>query len=126
MSSEFKHRILPGLFSLMGLVCMSGCHSAASSVTASPAASAAETDAQRLIIKLRAGTLQCDADGIAGLSTAAGVRVEFIRSMSGESCVVVLHAGSAEGLLQGQELLRQQPAIEWLEVDRKMKAMPLK
>jgi hypothetical protein len=43
--------------------------------------------------------------------------------MSGDACVIKQLADSAAGLSQGKEMLKQHPAVEWLEEDRMMKAL---
>jgi len=77
---------------------------------------------QQLIIKFKPDTIVCDAAGIARLSSTMQVLLEHIRPMSGDACVVKQFADNTNGLSQGQNVLRQHPAIEWLEEDRMMKA----
>ena len=78
---------------------------------------------RQLIIKFKLDTIACDAAGIAQWSLATRVPVEYVRSMSGGACVVKQSADDANGLGQGQETLRQHPAVDWLEQDTKMKAL---
>jgi len=121
MSTAFIKRILQEFFVVMSIVSATGCYSA---VPAAPqSAAVADVEHQRLIIKFKAGAIQCDAAGIAELSSATQVPIAFVRSMSGDACVIEQQAKSQESLLQGQELLRNQPSVEWLEEDRKMKAL---
>lgn len=78
---------------------------------------------QQLIIKFKSTTIACDAAGIEGLSSATQVPLEHVRPMSGAACVVKQFADGEDGFSQGQEILKQHPAIEWLEEDRMMKAL---
>lgn len=116
-------RIKRELFYAMAIVSLTGCYSDTSSATPPLPLNSAGADHQRLIIKLKSATFNCDADGIKKLSAASRVPLEFVHPISGESCVVTQYADSPEGLLQGQEILRQHPAVELLEQDRKMKAL---
>jgi hypothetical protein len=75
---------------------------------------------QQLIIKFKSNTIACDAAGIASLSSATQVPLRYVRSMSGDACVVQQFADNAKGLSSGQERLKQHPAIEWQEEDRMM------
>jgi hypothetical protein len=75
---------------------------------------------QQLIIKFKSDTMACDAGGIASLSSATQVPLRHVRPMSPDTCVVQQFADHAEGLSHEQERLKQHPAIEWLEEDRKM------
>jgi hypothetical protein len=118
-----KKRIERKLCSAIGVVLITACSSVAPAATTPQSADSAGSEHQRLIIKFKLSTLECDADGIAKLSSATGVRIEFVRPISGESCVITQYADSPESLLQGQEVVRQHPAVEWLEQDRKMKAL---
>jgi hypothetical protein len=43
--------------------------------------------------------------------------------MSGDACVVKQSADSADNLLHGQKTLKENPAIEYMEPDRIMKAL---
>jgi len=43
--------------------------------------------------------------------------------MSGDACVVKQFADGADDLLRGQETLRGNPAVEYLEPDARMKAL---
>jgi hypothetical protein len=102
-----------------------GCHSSPTDSNSSRLTSNAPTDAstsQQLIIKFKPDTIACSPEGIARLSLATRVSLEFIRQMSGQACVVKQLAGSAEGISKGQTLLKQHPSIEWVEPDALMKA----
>lgn len=78
---------------------------------------------QQLIVKFKPNTIACDAAGIAHLSAVTQVPLEHVRPMSGDACVIKQLADNAAGLPQGQEMLKQHPAIEWLEEDRMIKAL---
>ena len=78
---------------------------------------------QQLIIKFKTNTIECNPAGIAQLSSTTHVSLEFIRTMSGDACVVKQIADSEEGLLQGQKTLKHNPAVEYLEPDAVMKPM---
>jgi hypothetical protein len=78
---------------------------------------------QQLIVKLKPNTIACDTAGIAHLSAVTQVPLEHVRPMSGDACVIKQLADSAAGLSQGKEMLKQHPAVEWLEEDRMMKAL---
>lgn len=57
------------------------------------------------------------------MSAVTRVPLEYVRPMSGDACVIKELADDAAGLSQGQETLKQHPAIEWLEEDKMMKAL---
>ena len=57
------------------------------------------------------------------MSATANVPLEFVRTMSGDACVVKQFAESADILLQGQKTLKGNPAVEYLEPDAIMKAL---
>ena len=78
---------------------------------------------QQLIVKFKPNTIACDAAGIAHLSAVTKVPLEHVRPMSGDACVIKLLADNAAGLSHGQEMLKEHPAIEWLEEDRMLKAL---
>jgi len=75
-----------------------------------------------MIIKFKPDAIMCDAAGIARLSLATGVTLEYIRPMSGDACVIKQFADDAGDFLQGQKALEQHPAVKWLERDERMKA----
>ena len=112
------------LCNMMVILAVTGCH-APSSMAASPisASTAESVVSQQLIIKLRTNTLTCDFAGIAKLSSAIQVPLEYLRPMSGDGCVIRQQAHHSNDLLRGQELLRQHPAVEWVEQDAKKKAL---
>jgi hypothetical protein len=78
---------------------------------------------QQLIIKFKPGTITCDPAGIARLSSATQVSLEFVRPMSGDACVVKQFATRTENLSEGQKKLKQHSSIELLEQDAVMKAL---
>ena len=79
--------------------------------------------AQQLIIKFKPNTIECNPDGIAQFSATTHVSLEFVRTMSGDACVVKQSADSADNLLHGQKPLKENPAIEYLEPDVITKAL---
>lgn len=119
-------KTLWGISNALAILAATACQPPPQAVAAIQAASQpiAETAATRqLIIKFKPNTIACDAAGIALLSSATRVPVKYVRPMSGDACVVRQSADDANGFAQGQETLRQHPAVEWLEQDAKMKAL---
>jgi hypothetical protein len=119
-----ERRLKAGLLKTSSLVftlaAMTGCHSSSlATVSAQPAQSAV---ARQLIIKFKPGALACDADGIAQLSSATRVPLEYVRPMSGDACVV-RQLSREDNFLRDEELLKQHPAIEWLQEDARKKAL---
>jgi hypothetical protein len=101
------------------LAIMAGCHSPLlAAVSAQPVQSAT----RQLIIKFKPGTLACDADGIAQLSSATQVPLEYVRPMSGGACVI-RQLSREDNFLRDEELLKQHPAIEWLQEDARKRAL---
>ena len=122
----YGRKILRGIFNVTAIIAATGCQpprqtEATPQSLRQPIAGTAVT--RQLIIKFKPDTIACDAAGIAQLSLAARVPVEYVRAMSGGACVVKQSADDANGLGQGQETLRQHPAVDWLEQDTKMKAL---
>jgi hypothetical protein len=78
---------------------------------------------RQLIIKFKPDTIACDPAGIAQLSSITHVSLEFVRTMSGDACVVKQFADSADDLLHGQKTMKENPAVEYLEPDAVMKAL---
>jgi hypothetical protein len=78
---------------------------------------------QQLIIKFKPNTIVCNPVGIAQLSSTTNVSLEFVRPMSGDACVVRQVADSADNLLHGQETLKNNPAVEYVEPDAVMKTL---
>jgi hypothetical protein len=81
-----------------------------------------ESASRQLIIKFSPGTIACTPSGIARFSATTHVSLEFVRTMSGDACVVKQIAGSADELQRGQNTLKEYPAVEYLEPDAVMKA----
>jgi hypothetical protein len=78
---------------------------------------------RQLIIKFKPDTIACTPEGIAQFSSTTRVSLEFVRTMSGDACVVKQFADSEDDLLHGQKTLKENPAIEYLEPDAIMKAL---
>jgi len=89
----------------------------------SPATMIKAPAAQQLIIKFKPDTIACTPEGIAQFSSTTRVSLEFVRTMSGDACVLKQSADSADILLQGQKTLKENPAVEYLEPDAIMKAL---
>ena len=119
----FGKKFLWGLGNLIAIVVMAGCQTSfvMADSQSSPQAGA-NTATRQLIIKFKPDTISCNTAGIAQLSSATQVSLEYVRPMSGDACVVKLLDVDANSLRE-QELLRQHPAIEWLEQDEKKKAL---
>ena len=78
---------------------------------------------RQLLIKFKPNTIACNPAGIAQLSSTTHVSLEFVRTMSGDACVVKQSADTAEILLHGQKTLKENPAVEYLEPDAVMNAL---
>ena len=78
---------------------------------------------RQLIIKFKPNTIACTPEGIAQFSSTTHVSLEFVRTMSGDACVVKQFADSAINLLHGQKTLKENPAVEYLEPDAVMRAL---
>jgi hypothetical protein len=89
----------------------------------SPATIIKASVSRQLIIKFKPDTISCNPAGIAELSLATHVSLEFVRPMSGDACVVKQFADSADGLLRGQKTLKDNSAVEYLEPDSIIKAL---
>lgn len=89
----------------------------------SPATMIKPPGVQQLIIKFKPDTIACTPEGIAQFSSTTRVSLEFVRTMSGDACVVKQSADSADNLLRGQKTLKENPAVEYLEPDAIMKAL---
>lgn len=105
---------------------LSGCTAIASEAAHPVDAKGAQVRplARQLIVKFKPQTLPCTAAGIARLSSATATRLEYVRPMSGDACVVrqIGQSGDAADLAQGEQRIRQHPALEWMEPDARMKA----
>lgn len=77
---------------------------------------------RQLIIKFRPGTIACTPAGIAQLSSTTRVPLEFVRTMSGDACVVKQFADHADIFSHGQKTLEENPAVEYLEPDAVVEA----
>jgi len=89
----------------------------------SPATMIKAPGVQQLIIKFKPDTIACTPEGIAQFSSTTRVSLEFVRTMSGDACVVRQFADSAENLSRGQKTLKENPAVEYLEPDAIMKEL---
>jgi hypothetical protein len=102
-----------------------GCESASAAVSTSahatnPSAvkrSAAQVS-QQLIIKFK--SVACSAQGIARFAKTAGVKLQWLRQMSGDACVLIQSAATPDALMNAQEGLKKHPEVEWLEIDAVM------
>jgi hypothetical protein len=82
-----------------------------------PAVGPVAADRRQLIIKFKPRTVACDANGIAALASATGTRLEFVRPMSGDACVIQHVADRPDNFSQGESALKRHPAVESLELD---------
>ncbi len=124
MYCPFDKKFFWGLCNWMAILDMAaGCQSAPVMADSQPAPQAVTAATRQLIIKFKPNTLTCNAAGIAQLSSATRVPLEFIRPMSGDACVIKQLAVDTNDLLREQELLRQHSAVEWLEQDEKKRAL---
>jgi hypothetical protein len=89
----------------------------------SPATMIKAPGVQQLIIKFKPDTIACTPEGIAQFSSTTHVSLEFVRTMSGDACVVKQFADSEDNLLSGQKTLKENPAVEYLEPDAVMKEL---
>jgi hypothetical protein len=108
-------RPMPALLSLVVML----------SVFDAPAAQAVGNKApasRQLIIKFKPGTIACTPAGIAQLSSTTRVPLEFVRTMSGDACVVKQFSDNADILSHGQKTLEENPAVEYLEPDAVVEA----
>ena len=78
---------------------------------------------RQLLIKFKPDTIACTPAGIAQLSSTTRVSLEFVRTMSGDACVVKQFADTADNLLHGEKTLKENPAVEYLEPDAVMKTL---
>ena len=100
---------------ILALAFCAGC-SIAGDVIQRPAAG------PQLIVKFKSGTLDCNDDGIARLSTQAGVRLRWVRPMSGDACVIRLQDPSDRVATRAALLaIRAVPAVEYVEPDAVMR-----
>jgi hypothetical protein len=78
---------------------------------------------QQLIVKFKAATLRCNPTDIAHLAAQIDVRLEMVRPLSGDACVIKQLRTVSGDFSRGQKLLQQHPSIEWVELDAVMKTM---
>lgn len=102
---------------LLGAI--SGCQSSGATSALSSPASPVKTAgaAYQLIVKLRKNTLPCSPAGIAELSAAVRIRLEYVRPVSGDACVIRQITEKEADPVSGQQRLRRHPAVEWVELD---------
>lgn len=75
---------------------------------------------RQLIISFQDPAFPCNAAAIAEFAASTKVRLEFLRPMSGNACVVRQVASDAAGLAAGQKRMKAHRAIGWLEPDAVM------
>lgn len=115
--------------SMFGTLATTACQLPSAGETTLPAATTAAAVApksaasQRLIIKFKPHTISCDAAGIARLSADTQMALEYIRPVSGNACVIRHASDREEDFAKGRTVLKQHPAVEWVEVDAVMKTM---
>lgn len=122
---RFTKRAIWATANMVAVVAAAGCQQPSASTNPprpAPTTTIEASTSQQLIIKFKPGTIACNPAEIARLSSAARVSLEFVRAMSGDACVVKQFADSADSLLQGQKILKQNPDVEYLERDAVMKA----
>jgi hypothetical protein len=108
------------------LVVAAGCQSspsgnAATKAGATPLANAG--DFRQLIVKFKSSTFRCNSSDVSQLAAQTGTRLEFVRPMSGDACVIRQIRGRTDDYLRDQKLLQQHPSVEWVEPDAIMKTM---
>jgi hypothetical protein len=119
-------KFLLGSSWVMAILAATACQSASQITDApqsAPQPTAGTASVRQLIIKFKPNTITCDAAGIAQLSSATRVPLEYVRPMSGGACVVRQLSGEADKFLRDEELLKKHPAIEWLEQDARKRAL---
>lgn len=122
---RFTKRAIWATANMVAVVAAAGCQQPSAATNPprpAPTTTIEASTSQQLIIKFKPGTIACNPAEIARLSSAARVSLEFVRAMSGDACVVKQFADSADSLLQGQKILKQNPDVEYLERDAVMKA----
>ena len=124
MYHRFGKRSFYALFNVM-VILASGCQSylPIAANNSSQQSIVGTMVAEQLIIKFKPNTFSCDPIGIAQLSLVTRVPLEYVRRMSGDACVIRQLADEMNDFLRGKKLLRQQPSVEWVEQDAKMKAL---
>lgn len=114
IATVFQSSLLAGLAACHSFAINDGPRTREASANAAPY--------QQLIVRFKPATFGCDAAGIARLAEQIGVRLEVVRPMSGNACVIRQMHGS-EGFSQGRKKLQQHPSIEWVEPDSVMKPL---
>jgi hypothetical protein len=97
---------------------MSACHAQNGASTESAGA----LPMRQLIIKFKPGSIQCSAADIDKLSAPTGTRIQFLRTVSGDACLVSQPAPAFRSASSGLEILESHPAVEWVEVNAPLKA----
>lgn len=76
----------------------------------------------QLIVKLRPGTVACDAAGVQKLAQQSDQKLQLVRPMSGDACL--LRVPDAAALPPAIDGLQKLPDVEWAEADAVMRANP--
>jgi hypothetical protein len=117
-------RAMLATINALSLAVVSGCQqSSAGTSPPQPTTTIKPSASQQLIIKFKPNTIACDPAGIARLSSTTHVSLEFVRTMSGDACVIKQFADDPDNFSQGQKTLKQNPAVEYLERDAVKKAL---
>jgi hypothetical protein len=116
------HGVQPRYAALLLILCMaipmSGCYAQAAAF-----AGTGELPPRRqLIIKFTPDSVQCSAADIDKFSAATGTRIQYLRAVSGGACVVSQAAIASRSDSSELEILKNHPAIEWVELDSPLKA----
>lgn len=122
----FTKRVVQAAIGLAALAIAAGCQQLLANNNLpqpAPITNSKASVSQQLIIKFKPGTIACDSVGIARLSSATRISLEFIRPMSGDACVIKQFAINIESLSQGQKKLQQHSSVELVEQDTVMKAL---
>jgi hypothetical protein len=101
----------------------SGCESASApghAKSTSAATLPAAQVSQQLIVKFKPESIACSAPGIARFAKSTGVKLQWLRQMSGDACVVIQRAATPDELMKAQEGLKKHPEVEWMEIDAVM------
>jgi hypothetical protein len=77
---------------------------------------------RQLIIKFKPDSIQCKAADIDKFSVTTGTKIKFVRPVSGDACLVSQSAVATRGASSELEMLKNHPAIEWVELDSPVKA----
>jgi hypothetical protein len=82
----------------------------------------ADAPLRQLIIKFKPDGIQCSAADIDKFSVATGTKIKFVRTVSGDACVVSQAAVATRNASAELDTLKNHPAIEWVELDSPVKA----